>query len=541
MKIIYIFVFFLIKAEIFSQTGYYFVHFTDKQNNEYNISNPSLFLSQRAIQRRINQNLAIDSLDLPVTTTYVNEIKNKGLSIHFTSKWLNGVMVKVDNESLLDTLNNLPFVKKLTYTRPLLSEGTKIRKFENEDKNYIYGMASNQIQMLKGNFIHQKDKLGQGMLIAVLDAGFSGTDTITQFDSLRNDGRIVLTRDFVDGNFDSNVYETHSHGTMVLATMAIIHNGTYVGTAPRAQYALFRTEDGASEYIFEEYCWVAGAELADSIGADLINSSLGYTTFDDPSMNHTWADLDGKTSVASRAATIAARKGIICTISAGNWGGDAWRKIGIPSDADSVISVGAVDSQRNYAFFSSQGYSADGRVKPDVSAQGVSCATVTSAGNYTTASGTSFSSPILCGLVACLWQAFPSKNNIEIMDAVRKSSSQYQNPDSLLGYGIPNFELAYYILTSIYPLNIESFSIKNLYPNPTKNILNIEYQSNKYNVINYELFDIDGKTLKKDIFNILPVEKGVFSINMSNIESGIYLLNINNDDFNKTYLINKFP
>lgn len=214
----------------------------------------------------------------------------------------------------------------------------------------MYGMSSNQIQMLKGDFIHSLGNYGQGMLIAVLDAGFLGTDMVPQLDSLRSQNRIVLTRDIVDGNYDTYVYETHSHGTMVLATMAVIDNGQYVGTAPHASYALIRTEDGATEYIFEEYCWVAGAELADSLGADVINSSLGYTTFDDINMNHTWNDLNGKTSVASKAATIAAHKGIISCISAGNWGTDFWRKIGVPADADSVLTVGAVDSQRIMLF-----------------------------------------------------------------------------------------------------------------------------------------------------------------------------------------------
>ncbi len=541
MRLIYLSFVLFIAGNLFSQTGYYFVYFTDKQNNEYSISNPSEYLSQRAIQRRTNQNIVIDSLDLPVTTDYVTEIKNLGIKVHYTSKWLNGVMVIIEDTLLLNTLNSLPFVKKVTYTRPLNVGGTKINKFECATKNYVYGMASNQIQMLKGNFIHQKGALGQGMLIAVLDAGFSGTDAIPQFDSLRNQGRIVFTRDFVDGNFDLNVYETHSHGTMVLATMAIIHNGIYVGTAPHAQYALFRTEDGASEYIFEEYCWVAGAELADSIGADIINSSLGYTTFDDTTMNHTWADLDGKTSVASRAATIAARKGIICTISAGNWGNSMWLKIGIPSDADSVLAVGAVDSQRNYVTFSSHGYSADGRVKPDVCAQGASAATITAAGNYTTASGTSFSAPILCGLVACLWQSFPTKTNIEIMDAIRKSSSQYNSPDSLMGYGIPNFETAYYYLTGIYSNEIESFTIKKLYPNPTRNVINIEYQSHIHNVVNYKIHNIDGKIVKTENVFIKPFEKDIFIINLLNLEAGTYLLSLKTDNFNKTYLIIKLP
>jgi subtilisin family serine protease len=344
-----------------------------------------------------------------------------------------------------------------------------------------------------------------------------------------------LTRDFVDGNNDTYVYEKHSHGTYVLSTMAIIDNGNYVGTAPHAKYALIRTEDGATEYIFEEYCWVAGAELADSIGADLINSSLGYTVFDDPLMNHDWSQLNGKTSVASRAATIAARKGIICTISAGNWGSDTWRKIGVPADADSVLTVGAVDSQGNYAFFSSQGYTADGRVKPDVCAQGLGVATATSSGIYSTASGTSFSSPILCGVTACLLQAFPTKSNMEIIEAIKKSAHQYLYPDSLLGYGIPNFQLAYYILTNIGLNNVDE-SLFSLSPNPTTDFLNVTFNVPLFSSVQYQIFDTNCKILKEE--TILISNKKNIIIDVSNFKAGIYLLKVvlNEKQFSKIFV-----
>ncbi len=523
--------------ELYSQTGYYFVYFKDKQNNPYSLSNASAFLSQRSIQRRAKQNISLDSLDLPVSPNYVNELINKGIKIHFTSKWLNGVMVRIDNPDIIDSILHLPFVKTLVYTKPLSSSLSKKDKFELE-KNYVYGMSSNQIQMLKGDFIHSLGYYGQGWLIAVLDAGFLGTDVVPQLDSLRLQNRIVLTRDIVDGDFDSYVYETHSHGTMVLATMAVIDNGQYVGTAPHASYALIRTEDGATEYIFEEYCWVAGAELADSLGADVINSSLGYATFDDPGMNHTWYDLNGKTSVASIAATITARKGMISCISAGNWGVDTWRKIGVPADADSVLTVGAVDSLRNYAFFSSQGYSADGRVKPDVVAQGRAVATITSGGNYTTSSGTSFSSPILCGLVACLWQALPNKTNMEIIDAIKRSASQYNIPDSLLGYGIPNFEIAYYYLTGIYPNQQISFEILNAYPNPSEKILNVSYQSSVVKEITIQLSGVDGKVLQQRNV-ILSANKGVFQIDIQNLSAGTYYLQVKAETYQKTIMFVK--
>ncbi|MCX7862799.1 MAG: S8 family serine peptidase [Bacteroidales bacterium] len=515
--------------DAFSQNGYYFVFFKNKSNNAYSLSNPSYFLSQRAIQRRINYNILLDSTDLPVTPDYVQELKNLGLSVHFTSKWLNGAMVKVTDPNILASIQNLPFVKSVKYTKPLVTPTTKINKFE-QPKNYIYGMASNQIYMLNGNYLHNKGKLGQGMLIAVLDAGFNGADTIPQFDSLRNQNRILATRDMIDGNFDSYVYETHPHGTMVLATMATIDNGNYVGTAPRAQYILIRTEDGASEYVFEEYCWVAGAEFADSLGADVINSSLGYTTFDDTTMNHTWADLNGKTSVASIAATIAARKGMICCVSAGNWGNDLWRKIGIPADADSILTVGAVDAQKNYAFFSSQGYSADGRVKPDVCSQGLNAATASTAGVYTTASGTSFSSPILCGLVACLWQAFPQKNNMAIIDAIKRSANLYNSPDSLLGYGIPNFEISYHYLTNIEPNYFQDFNILSVYPSVTRQYVNIQFKSAVSNKLNVSIYSIDGKPVMKNEYCISATERDEIIFDVSLLSNGFYFLTVATKD-----------
>ncbi len=529
----------VLSVDVYSQSGYFFVWFKDKANNSYSLTDPSAYLSQRAIQRRQNQNISIDSLDLPVSNNYLSQLINKGISIHFTSKWLNGAMVRIDSAAVLDSLMPLPFVKSVTYTRPLVAGGTKIEKFSHE-KSFSYGLAANQINMLKGEFLHDQNKTGHGMLIAVLDAGFLGVDTISVFDSLRNQNRIILTRDFVDGHNDAYVYESHSHGTMVLGTMAVLRNGTFVGTAPHAQYALIRTEDGSCEYIFEEYCWVAGAELADSIGADLINSSLGYILFDDPSMNHTWADLNGKTSVASRAATIAARKGMICTISAGNWGAELWRKIGIPSDADSVLCVGAVDPYGDYAFFSSQGYSADGRVKPDVCAQGQNISTVAVSGNYTISNGTSFSSPILCGLVACLWQTFPTKKNMEIIDAVKQSASQYQNPDSLLGYGIPNFQTAYYYLTNINPLSASLFEIVTLSPNPTKGKVIIQYRSPVSQTVEFQITTVEGKTVKMHAATLPATEKGEYILDLSELASGMYYVVVKTTNYQQSFSVIKY-
>lgn len=534
MRYIYfLFLFCAISAQ--SQTnGYYFVAFKNKANNTFSLSSPSAFLSQRSIDRRTRQQIALDSLDLPVSQTYLNQLTQMGLSIHSVSKWLNGAIIIVNETSQYTSLSALPFVKSIKYVRPLLAKKTNNNKFDKDLKQYNYGTATNQITMMNGQYLHNLGKKGDGMLIAVLDAGFMGVDTIRYFDSLRLQNRIYLTRDIVDGYNDNYVYESHPHGTMVLSTMAVLKNNEFVGTAPKAAYALIRTEEGAHEYIFEEYAWVIGAELADSIGADVINSSLGYTTFDDSTMNHTWADLNGKVAVSSIGATICSRKGMIVCVSAGNSGDDAWRKIGSPADADSVLTVGAVDANRNYAFFSSQGYSSDGRVKPDVSAQGLSSAIIREDGTSTFGSGTSFSSPILCGLVTCLWQSQPQKNNIEIMDAVRKSASQYNTPDSLLGYGIPDFLQAYNLLAGIYNTNAENFRIKSLYPNPCSESTQLTYISDKVRILTILLFSNDGKLISEKKIITKPYAIEHVNISTASLKKGLYLLQIKSDDINKT-------
>ena len=325
----------------------------------------------------------------------------------------------------------------------------------------------------------------------------NSVNRLPNFDSIFNNNRIISTRDFVTGKNDNTVYESGSHGTSVLSTIGVIANGSLVGTAPHASFTLLKSEDADGEYIFEEYTWVCAAEYADSIGADIISSSLGYTTFDDTTQNHTWNDIDGETSVASMSATIAARKGILVCISAGNSGSQPWHKIGIPADADSILAVGAVDTLQQPASFTSVGPSADGRVKPDVAAMGKGTAVVDVGGNVVNGNGTSFSCPIIAGMSACLWQAFPNATNMQIREAIIKSASQYYNPDTLLGYGIPNFYAAFFILNGIADNNMNKEQIINVYPSPFSSQLNVEFISEKSNNISIEIIDILGKTVYK--------------------------------------------
>lgn len=445
----------------------YWVRFTDKNNSPYSVDNPLEFLSQRAIDRRLKQNIPIVENDLPVNQSYIDSVKAAGATVLTVSKWFNSVTVYTTDQNVIDLINSYSFV--LSTTKAGFPEQPGIKNFENKpffrnesfdttglnNKNvksvlsnsYDYGQALNQIQMLNGDSLHNMGYDGNGIIIAVLDAGFLNVNTIGAFDSLWNSGRILGWRDFVSPQ-SPNIFNSHYHGCMVLSTMGANYPGQIVGTAPKASYWLLRTEDAATEYLIEELNWVSGAEFADSLGADVINSSLGYTEFDDPSQNHTYSDMDGNIAPITIGADIAASKGILVCNSAGNSGNSSWHYIGAPADGDSVFSVGAVDAGGNYVSFSSVGPTSDGRLKPNVMAQGSGTTIISPwSGNVSTGSGTSFSSPITAGMVACLRQANPAKSNLEIMAAVEQSSSLYTNPNYQMGYGIPDYVLANSILS----------------------------------------------------------------------------------------------
>jgi len=458
----------------------FFVPFTDKSGTPFSIAQPDQYLSQRALQRRAAQSIQIDITDLPVDPSYVQQVAATGAAVLNRSKWFNGVTVLVNDANQLAAVDALPFTGVPTpVTR--LANGTSTPKLEPEPDGKTasgngggttdYGLGFNQIDMLGGIPLHENGFRANGMLIAVLDAGFINVDNLPIFDSLRNENRIIATKDFVEG--DLNVYGHHGHGTSVLSTMAGNIPGALVGTAPKANYILLRSEDGASENPIEEENWVAAAEFADSAGADLINSSLGYTTYDSTQFSHTYADMDGVTTRVTQGANIAASKGILVVASAGNEGSSAWQHIGSPADGINVLAIGAVDPTGTYASFSSQGPSADGRIKPDVVAQGKD-AVIVSANQgvgVQTGNGTSFSGPILCGMSACLWQMYPQLTNFQIMDAIRQSASQYNAPDALLGYGIPDFTFAQLVLSGFTPADVEQDQLVSVYPVPFSNEL----------------------------------------------------------------------
>jgi subtilisin family serine protease len=460
--------------------GYYWVQFSDKTGTPFLIDHPEQFLSQRAIDRRIRQHIEIDESDLPVSPVYLDSLRSLGFNVLHSSKWLNGATIFIPDTIPSNKLADQAFISSFQFTKPASkNKSVRIKFNETENQEDIplsdYGNASNQLVQLNGQYLHNLGYRGKGIQVAVLDAGFYHADQIAAFDILRNTNRILDIRDFV--NPQDNFYEQYYHGMSVLSCMGGNLPGQFIGTAPDASYHLFRTEDVNSEYLIEEDNWVAGAELADSLGADIINSSLGYSEFDDSLMNHTYADLDGKTTRVTRGANMAFQKGILVFSSAGNEGGNSWRRIVSPSDGENVIGVAAVDNLGDRAFFSSQGPAYGGVIKPNVAAQGLSTYLVTSKEVFGYASGTSFSSPVLAGMAACLMQANPWTNVKQIKTAIEQSASQYISPDSLLGYGIPDFEKAdkYLKINNVKLLKTESsFAVS---PNPFYSELYIRNQN----------------------------------------------------------------
>ena len=559
-KLITLFILIALSSTTFAQIwgAKYRVQFTDKNNSPYSITNPQAFLTQRAIDRRNNQGISIDETDIPVNQSYIDSLIDKGAQILNYSRWFNTVTIFLSDTSLISVLESLSFVSSLDETRPyfqlrvkkpkdgggnsytekidpLLQNIKKSQKTSANNKRmlYNYGDGFNQANMIGVDYLHGIGFNGSGMIIAVLDAGFYRVDQLAMFDSLRNSGRLLGTRDFViPGN---DVYQESTHGMSVLSTMAGNVPGLLIGTAPQASYWLLRSEDGGTEFIIEEDNWVAAAEFADSVGADVINASLGYTDYDEPSQSHTYADMDGNTTRVTLGAEMAASKGILVVNSAGNSGNGAWRYIGAPADADSILTIGAVDAYGNIASFSSLGPSYDGRIKPTVCAQGLGTYVVSSADGVYPGNGTSFSSPVLAGAVACLWQANPSFSNLQIIDAVCRSASRYSIPDSMFGYGIPNMAVAHMVLSGQeMPIaNEETYMMAN--PNPFIEEIDLILYANQSGTAKIQLLSPSGKKVwENKNFEFINGYNYLLISDLQSLKSGIYILRCSNENWKLT-------
>jgi hypothetical protein len=518
----------------------YWVQFTDKGNNPYTISNPSAYLSPRALQRRTTQGIAIDSTDLPCTPLYVAGVAATGVTVQAQSKWLNGVVIITSDSSDLLAVNALPFVASTSFIS-LRTNNTDDVKFADETFSpadntaqrqgnvestmLSYGQAYDQANQIGVVCLHNAGYTGEGIVIAVIDAGFRDVDIHPMFDSLHANGQILGTWDFVAG--DTSVYEDNSHGAMVLSCIGGNMPGSHVGTAPHADFWLLRSEEAASEYIIEEYWWSCAAEYADSVGADLINSSLGYTQFDDPAQNHVYADMNGDIAPCTRAADFAASRGLVVLNSAGNSGSNPWFYIGAPADADSILAVGAVDVNGTIAGFSSHGPSADGDVKPDACARGENASIVDLGGTVQFGNGTSFASPVLCGGVACLMQANPTLTNMTIVNTVRQAGHMYANPDSAYGYGIPDLCAANLFLSGSTFVPGNDDTVLGIGQNPFQNSLSFTFYAANDQDIVVRLYDANGKLVTEQTKFAAGGALNYYTISeLNTLADGVYVLQV---------------
>ena len=528
MRKFYIFLLLLLTTNGFAQQDAW-LYLNAKPSSQSFSDAPLKMLSQRALDRRANQSIILDFKDVPVEASYINQVKAiMGITVMAKSKWLNALHVRGTQAKINDLLQ-LSFVSKLDFADKSLNQIGKIAKSSkvkqgNKTKktkvDYAYGSSLNQIQMLNGQVMHQQNYTGSGKVIAIMDAGFPGVNTTQPFQKLRTNDQILGGYNFVLRNPD--FYTGVSHGTSVLSAMGGYKENSLVGTAPDASYYLFITEDDTSENPVEESLWVEAAEKADSLGVDIINTSLGYFDFDNEAYNHTYSEMNGTTAFMSRGAEIAFSRGMILVTSAGNSGGTSDPHVAVPADAVSVIAVGAVNSSEIVTSFSSVGPSSDGRIKPDIMAQGQAAVVSDAAGNIVTANGTSFSGPIMAGMLACLWQAFPQKTNQQIKELVLQSSDKFLTPNNQYGYGIPDFGL---IVRN--QLSTESFSKDDfiIYPNPTTDSISVSLPS-KFESGTVFIYTILGQKILEQ--KVTP-QSAVISLKALN--QGMYLYKLESDNF----------
>ncbi|HCX21546.1 MAG TPA: peptidase S8 [Cytophagales bacterium] len=519
----------------------YMVFFADKDNVGYSIANPSEFLSDRAIQRRTNQGIDITEQDLPVDPNYVAEVAAKGAKVFFTTKWFNGVLAEMTT-SQATAVGGLAFVDSVVYvakdTKLSSSPGTYDVATTFLDPESVNSNTNVQNKMLGADEMHEDGLQGEGMMIAVFDSGFPGVNMYKPFEHIFAENRLVGTRDFIGNTGD--VFQYHTHGSSVFSNIASDYEDV-IGTAPKASFVLCVTEDVTREYRIEEYNWLFAAEYADSIGVDVINGSLGYSTFSESAMDYDYSDMNGKNTLVARAAQIASSKGMIVVVSAGNEGSGSWKYITSPGDAFDVMTVGSVTSGYIKSSFSSVGPTADGRIKPDVCAMGTSAMIFyaslsggeTTGGRITTGNGTSYSSPQIAGFAAAIWQANPGMTNLEVIESIKASATNFSDPDSLYGYGVPKYGLLVNGAT-IDVADVLEDKLK-VYPNPftddrfTLDLDDVKLKG-KLEVI---IRDAEGKVIYNQKLTSDEVP-GKVEISIEPTGSGVYFLTLHSKRFTKT-------
>lgn len=528
---------FFYSALSFSQRTYV-VWLKDKNQNTFSVSRPEEFLSQKSIERRTRQNISVSENDLPVSSTYIQQLKNAGAEILLVSKWLNLLVIRVDSIARIANFSCVKSIQQLhetTNTQKKLQskfETLQPKSINDFNANSYYGNSAWQNEMLNVQYLHSRGYKGDSVHIAMFDSGWRNANNIAGFDSLFSQNRLLDVWNYVDGNDSIFRLTEDTHGTSTMSCIFANQPNYFVGTAPNAFVSLYKTENTESETIQEEYNWIAAAERADSLGAQLFSTSLGYTTFDGGVQNHNYGQLTGDSTLMTKAANAAVRAGIVVLNSAGNEGDHSWHYITVPADADSIIAVGAVDESRNVANFSSRGPNASGRIKPDVAAPGVSVSVYDPSGTVFCSDGTSFSCPILAGAIACLMQAFPDATNVEIKKAVIESANKFKSPDDNYGYGIPDFGIAYWLLNEKYPLPENNGTIK-IYPNPFVDNLTFYFQNAITENLKIDLFDMSGKAAFFAEISTPSTTVVVSNENLSSLQKGVYILRIKGKTINE--------
>jgi len=522
-----------------AQVNRYMVFFTDKTGTGHTVDHPETFLNERSIQRRVTQGITILAEDLPVTASYVADIRNTGAAVLYKSKWMNGVLVEC-TDAQLASINALAFVKSAD-TELVAPGGSGSKRKKSNKLMQLDGQddfTTAQLEMLGMDEMHADGFHGEGVIIAIMDGGFAGVNTQTPFqDVFTNRINTNVCWNYVAN--DANVYQYSEHGTGVLSVIGVHTEGEFTGGAYKSSFQLYVTENVATEYRIEEYNWLFAAERADSAGVDVINTSLGYNTFDDSDMDYVKADMDGNTTAITRAAQIAASKGIFIVNSAGNSGNDvSWQIITAPADGEDVLAVGNVNLQGVRSNSSSIGPAADGRIKPDVVALGTGVSVYRSNGAIGSASGTSFSSPLTAGLVAGLRQRYPNITRTELMDAIRLSASQASTPDNLRGYGIPHYRAVvnYLEITSVEPEQNHSLVI---YPNPVQDTFTLAPR--KPSIVQLDqvaIINAQGQVVTNNTV-VYSWPDNSYSMNIAHFLPGVYFLTVRIGKKYETYKLVK--
>jgi hypothetical protein len=516
------FIFVFLALCLQAQDNRYMVFFEDKQGTAFDISNPSAFLSERAVERRMRQGLQVAEQDLPVSGAYVDGVKSAGATVMHTTRWMNGVLVSCD-EGTRAALESLPYVSSIEQVapggKPSASGRRKVSSRKSDSSESSESLVNaNQLSLIGLDEMHAAGFTGEGIHIAVMDAGFPGVNTAPAFGHIFNDNRLIDTYDFVHD--DPDVFVQSNHGTNVLSVIAGYIPDVYTGGAFGASFHLYITEDVSGEYRIEEYNWLFAAERADSAGADIISTSLGYNTFDDPAMNYEKSDLDGKTTVIARAAQWASERGMAVVVSAGNEGNNAWGIIATPADNENVLAVAATNANGVRSPISSVGPSADGRIKPDVGAMGIGVSVINPAGGLGMASGTSLAAPLVTGLLAGIWQKYPHLSSEALLEAVRSTASQAENPDNFLGYGIPNFRAVSNMLDwqpQDKPMIVA--------PNPVTDTLLIRPDDPEQESCIVEIISLQGQILSSQVASFDWIAQG-FQADCSKLPAGMYFLRV---------------